>query len=139
MKRFFSTNYSAGAFNTGMFLFRLTIGALMMMHGYDKLVHFNETVQGFEKMLGNFMGMSPKVSVILTIFAEFFCSILIILGLFTRFAAIPLIICACVIVFKVGKGDIFGNAEIGALYLAGYILLLLVGPGKASVDGMISK
>ena len=135
MKRIFSTRYSAGAFNVGMLLFRIAIGALMMMHGYDKLVHFDKYAGEFM----NFMGLGTKVSLSLCIFAEFFCSILLILGFFTRLATIPLIITMCVIVFQVGKGDVFGKAEIGALYLAGYILILFIGPGKASVDGLISK
>ena len=139
MKRFLSTNYSAGAFNTGMLLFRIVIGALMLNHGYDKMVHFDKSLDGFDHMLGNFLGMSPKICLILCIFAEFFCSVLLIIGLFTRLATIPLIITMCVIIFKVNKADIFGNAEIAVLYLAGYVLLLFTGPGKASVDGMISK
>ena len=135
MKKLFSTRYSAGAFNVGLLLFRIAIGSLMMMHGYDKLTHFNEYAAQFM----NFMGLGAKVSLGLCIFAEFFCSILLILGFFTRLATIPLIITMCVIVFQVGKADVFGKAEIGALYLAGYVLILFIGPGKASVDGLITK
>ncbi len=135
MKRFLSTRYSAGAFNTAILLFRIVIGGLMLKHGYDKLSNFEKGSAEFM----NFMGLGSKLSYGLVIFAEFFCSLLLIMGLFTRFATIPLIITMLVIIFKVGNGDVFGKAEIAALYLGGYVLLLLVGPGKASVDGMISK
>lgn len=135
MKRFFSTNYSAGAFNAGMFLLRLIVGVLMMTHGYDKLVHFNELSGQFM----SFLGLGSKVSLILCIFAEFFCSILLIIGLFTRLATIPLIITMCVIIFMVNKGNIIEKSELVTVYLGAYLLLLFVGPGRISVDSMIKK
>jgi putative oxidoreductase len=135
MKKLLSTKYSAGAFNTAMLLLRLTLGILMMMHGYDKLIHFAQ----YKNEFMNFMGIGSTASLALTVFSEFFCSLFLILGLFTRLAAIPLVITMCVILFIAQKGDIFGKGEIAGLYLAGYLVLLLVGPGKISVDSMIGK
>ena len=135
MKKLFSTNYSAWAFNVALLLMRLTLGILMMNHGYQKLVHFGE-MQG--KMM-NFLGLGSTVSLALLVFAEFFCSMFLILGLFTRLAAIPLVIATCVMVFKAHHGDVFGDGEMGALYLMGYLVLLLIGPGRESVDSMIGK
>ncbi len=135
MKKLLSTKYSAGAFSTAMLVLRLGVGVLMLMHGYDKLVHFGDKQHSFM----SFLGMGSTISLALFVFAEFFCSLFLILGLFTRLAAIPLIIATCVMVFKVYKGDIFGDGEEGALYLTGYIVLLLVGPGRVSVDSMIGK
>lgn len=136
MKSLLSTRYSAGAFNTGMFLFRVAIGFLMVKHGYDKMVHFNE----YSAQFMNFLGLGSKVSLALTIFAEFFCSILLILGLFTRFATIPLIIAMSVALFMVHNGNPYDeHGQMAALFLIGYILILIIGPGKASVDGMIGK
>ena len=105
------------------------------MHGYDKLTHFNE----YQSKFMNFMGIGASASLALVVFAEFFCSLFLILGLFTRLAAIPLIIATCVMVFKAHNGDVFGDGETAALYLTGYLVLLLVGPGKVSVDSMIGK
>jgi putative oxidoreductase len=135
MKKLLSTRYSAGAFNTAMLVLRIGVGVLMMHYGYDKLVHFAEKRAGFM----NFMGIGQTMSLALVIFAEFFCSLFLIIGLFTRFAAIPLIITMCVALFKEHKGDVFGNGETVALFLTGYIVLLLCGPGKVSVDGMVGK
>jgi putative oxidoreductase len=45
----------------------------------------------------------------------------------------------CVIIFKVMDADVLGKAESATLYLVAYIVLLMVGPGKASVDGAIGK
>ncbi|MBE7169845.1 MAG: DoxX family protein [Williamsia sp.] len=133
MGRLTSINYTNAAFNVAMLLLRIGSGVLLMSHGYDKLVHF-ATYRG--KFM-NFMGIGVTTSLSLAIFAEFFCSIFLVLGLFTRLAAIPLIINMGVALFKAHHGDVFGDGEKAALYLTCFLSLLLCGPGKASVDGMI--
>ena len=135
MRKLLSTKYSAGAFNAAMLFLRLSVGILMMKHGYDKLIGFTD----LEPKFMNFMGMGSTMSLALLIFAEFFCSLFLILGLFTRLAAIPLIIATCVMVFKAHNGEVFGDAETAAIYLTGYLVLLFVGPGRVSVDSMIGK
>lgn len=135
MKKLFSAKYSAGAINAAMLILRLSFGILMMMHGYDKLTHFSE----YQGKFMNFMGIGQSASLALVVFAEFFCSLFLILGLFTRLATIPLIIATCVMVFMAHKGDVFGDGQTAALYLTGYIVLLFVGPGRVSVDSMIGK
>jgi putative oxidoreductase len=135
MRKLLSTKYSAGAFNAAMLILRLGIGILMMMHGYDKLVHFGDLQHKFM----NFMGIGSSMSLALVVFAEFFCSLFLILGLFTRLAAIPLIIATCVMVFKAHKGEVFGDGETAAIYLTTYLVLFFVGPGRISVDSMIGK
>lgn len=135
MRKLLSAKYSAGAVSAAMLVLRLGVGILMMNHGYDKLKHFSE----YQAEFMNFMGMGRTLSLALVVFAEFFCSLFLILGLFTRLAAIPLIIVTCVIIFKVNHGNVFGEGEMAALYLAGYLVLLFVGPGRVSVDSMIGK
>jgi putative oxidoreductase len=135
MKKLFTTNYSVGAFNTAMLFMRLSFGILLMNHGYGKLTHFNETAQHMPPLFG----MSGTVTTALVVFAEFFCSLFVILGLFTRMACIPILICMGYALFKSNNGDFFGHGESAALYLAGFFVLLIVGPGKVSVDGMIGK
>jgi putative oxidoreductase len=135
MKKLLSAKYSAGAVNAAMLILRLAIGILMMNHGYYKLTHFGELQHKFT----NFMGMGPALSLALVVFAEFFCSLFLILGLFTRLATIPLMITMCVVIFKINHGNVFDDAENAPLYLVSYLVLLLVGPGRVSVDSMIGK
>ena len=135
MKKLMSTNYSAGAFNFAMLIYRCIVGALMLEGGYGKLIKFGTMKNEFM----NFMGMGQTVSLSLVIFAEFFCSIFLILGLFTRLATIPLIITMCVALFMVHHSHIMSDGKVAFLYLCSYLILLLVGPGKISVDGMIGK
>ena len=135
MKKLFSAKYSAGAVNGAMLLLRLGVGALMIHHGYDKLIHFSE----YQDKFMDFMGMGKTLSLALVVFAEFFCSLFLILGLFTRLATIPLIILTCVIIFKVNEGQVFDKFENVPLYLLCFLVLLIMGPGRVSVDGMIGK
>ena len=137
MKKLFSAKYSAGAISAAMLVLRLGLGIVMIKFGYQKLVGFSEMKGQFM----NFMGMGSTVSLALVVFAEFFCSAFLILGLMTRLATIPLIITMCVVLFKVQNSEIF-NGEKGLipfLFLIGYVAILFAGPGKASVDGAISK
>ncbi len=135
MKKLLSTNYTSGMFNTAMFLLRLVFGILMMKHGYEKLVRFADIKATFI----NFLGLGGTISLLLVVFAEFFCGLFIVIGLFTRLASVPLIICMSVALFKVHNSDFFGKGEIAALYLGAFLALLLLGPGKASVDGISGR
>ena len=135
MKRLFSTNYSPASFNLALFLLRLGLGVLMIPHGYDKLVHFKP----YSKDFINFLSMGGTVSLALVVFAEFFCSIFLIAGLFTRAIVIPLIIDTSVALMEAHHGDVFGKGEHPTLFIIGFLAIFLVGPGKISVDGAISK
>ena len=135
MKRFLSTRYSATSFNLAMLLLRLGLGGLMIPHGFDKLVKFKEYSRDFM----DFLGLGGMASLGLVVFAEFFCSIFLMMGLFTRATVIPLIVAMLVAVFKAHNGEVFGDGEHGMLFLVGYLAVLLLGPGKASVDGIMGK
>lgn len=133
MKRLNSISYSEWAFNLSMLLLRVGAGALVLPHGFQKLVNFATLKTKFI----SFLGLGSTFSLSLAIFAEFFCAIFLIIGLFTRFMVIPLIIVMLTVVFHVSGGDMFGKGEKGALFLIAFMVILLCGPGKASVDAMI--
>ena len=135
MKKLFSTRYSDTAINLGLLLIRLTLGGLMIPHGYKKLMNFAAKSAEFTDPFG----IGHPVSMGLAIFAEFFCAILVMIGLMTRLACIPLIIAMSVAVFYSHDGKIFTDAEHAALYLGGYVALLFTGPGKISIDRVIGK
>ncbi len=118
-----------------MLVLRIFTGLLLASHGYAKLIKFSTLKYKFM----NFLHLGSTVSLALIIFAELVCGILLILGLFTRFACIPVIIGMGVVVFVASHGDIFGNGERGMIYLAAAVTIFLCGPGKISVDGMIGK
>jgi putative oxidoreductase len=75
----------------------------------------------------------------LTVFAELFCTLFLVIGLFTRAALIPLIILMLVIVFDIHGDEPFADREHGLMYLLLYIALLFTGPGNYSLDRLIQK
>jgi putative oxidoreductase len=135
MAKLLSTKYSGGAFNTAMLLLRLVFGILIMHHGYMKITDF----EGTSRYMPVIFGMSLHVSAALVIFSELLCGFLFLIGLFTRFAVIPLIISTAVALIKAHNLDVFGKGELATLYIVAFVVVLIVGPGKASVDGMIGK
>ena len=118
----------------GILLLRLSC-ALMIVHGWGKFIDFSDGVADWPDPLH----VSPVVSKGLTVFAELFCTILVVLGLFTRLALMPLIVCMLVIIFVMHAGEPFGEKELGVHYLLAYLTLLFTGPGRYSVDGGMKK
>uniref|UniRef100_UPI003217F307 DoxX family protein n=1 Tax=uncultured Draconibacterium sp. TaxID=1573823 RepID=UPI003217F307 len=116
-------------------MLRLSAGGFMLTHGYPKLQRLLSGEFGF----GDPLGLGPEVSLVLTVFAEFFCSILVIFGLGTRLAVIPLIVTMSVAAFIALGGDPFARKELALMFLVSFVVLLLNGAGKFSVDQFISK
>ena len=81
----------------------------------------------------------PGAALGLVIFAEVFCAFGIIVGLFTRLAAIPLLVTMLVAVFHVHAADPFGKKELAALYAASCVTLVLAGAGQLSIDGLLAR
>ena len=136
MKKLFSTKVSENALAFALLVLRVGAGSVTLMkHGLDKLMHFSQKAGGFADPFG--IGSTASLS--LTVFAEFFCAVFIILGLFTRLACIPLIINMGVALFIAHKGDFFGQGELAGLFLIVFFTLLITGPGKASLDRFIAK
>jgi len=136
MKRILSIKYSAGAFNFSMLVLRVIFGLLLIAkHGYAKLQGFS----GLHSQFYNFLGLGSKATLILAIFAEVLCALFVVLGLFTRFAVVPIIVTMLVAIFGFNKGKAFTESELPFLFLGACITLLFCGPGKFSIDGMINK
>lgn len=136
MKRTFNTNLNHNLIDFGLLVLRVSIGIFMLTHGWPKL---SKLLAGGEIQFLDPFGIGAKPSFILAMFAEFFCSILIILGLATRWAVIPLIITMLVAIFVAHAADGFQKQELPAHYVLVYVFLLLSGPGKFSIDHLISK
>ncbi|MCD9616155.1 DoxX family protein [Chryseobacterium gleum] len=115
---------------------RVFVGFAMLSHGFPKL---QMLLEGGKIEFFDFMGLGPQISLILTVFAEFVCSILLILGLFTRVALGFLIFTMIIAGFIVHGADPFEKRELALVYLSVYLLLMVIGAGKVSVDHMIEK
>lgn len=135
MNYFTSTKTNPLITDIVLFFVRIFIGFAMLSHGFPKL---QQLFSGEEIQFYNFLGMGEKLSLIFAVFAEFVCSIFLILGLFTRFAVFFLIITMAVAGFVVHGSDPFQKREISLLYLSIYLLLFAFGPGRFSIDHMIT-
>lgn len=119
----------------GLLILRVTLGfSMLILHGWKKF-------QGFEAMAPKFMSLlgvvPPHISLGMAIFAEVVCSVLLILGFFTRFAALNLAITMAVAFFIQHQGQLSGpgSGELAMVYLTGFVTLLLAGGGKYAADG----
>lgn len=109
--------------------------ALMLLHGWPKMMNFSEKSEAFADPIG--IGMSGSLA--LTVFAEVFCTAFVVVGLFTRAAAIPLIICMGVAAFVVHSGDGIGDREAALSYLLLYVAIFFLGGGRFSADNYLRK
>ena len=119
------------ALDLGLLILRVGFGlSLLLGHGLSKIMNFAKAAHSFPDVLG----IGSKYSLLLVVFAEVFCSMLLVLGLASRFALIPLIISMSVAVFLIHKNDPFATKELAVLYLVVFSSLFFTGPGKFSVD-----
>jgi putative oxidoreductase len=118
-----------------LLLLRLQLGGLLITHGYPKLIHFSERMDKFADPFG--IGSAP--SLVLVIFAEFFCSILVMLGLGVRLAVIPIIITMLVVIFYAHWDDPFSRKELPLAFLITAVTLLITGSGKHSLDYFLGR
>ncbi|MDR6922364.1 MULTISPECIES: DoxX family protein [Chryseobacterium] len=133
---YLNSNSSSVPKDLVLLVVRVFIGFAMLSHGFPKL----QTLIGGGKIeFYDFIGLGPQISLILTVFAEFVCSILLILGLFTRISLGFLIFTMIMAAFVVHGADPFDKREMSLIYLSVYLLLLVFGAGKVSVDHMIEK
>ncbi len=136
MRNLISTKFSQGGVHLSLLLLRLGLGLMLLLgHGWSKLLHFTQMAPHFSDPLH----IGSMVSLTLTVFSEVFCAAFVVLGLFTRLAVIPMILQMIVIVFMVHAPDGFMRQELPAHYLIGFLVLLILGPCKISIDGMYSS
>jgi len=115
----------------GLLFLRIGISSLMLFgHGFEKLVNFSDKASSFADPFG----FGPAFSLALAVFAEFFCSVAVMFGFFTRYAVIPLIITMLVAIFIIHLDDPWKKQEFATLYLIPYITLAFSGGGRYSVD-----
>ena len=121
--------------NTALLILRVVIGIFMLTHGWGKMqtLFGNEPIQFADPI-----GIGATFSLALAVFAEVLCSILLIIGLGTRLAAIPLLITMLVAAFIIHINDGFGKQEFALLYGVIYLTIALIGAGKYSLDYLIS-
>jgi putative oxidoreductase len=118
----------------GLLLLRVWIGlSILLLHGWGKLAGYKKMASGFPDPLR----IGNELSWGLAVFGEVVCAILLVLGLFTRFAALAGAITMSVAFFIVHrmvlKGT--GSGEMAFIYLAAFLAIFIAGPGRFALDG----
>ncbi|MFN0033437.1 MAG: DoxX family protein [Saprospiraceae bacterium] len=112
-------------------LMRLVFCGLMVYnHGLIKITLFSESPESFSDPLG----IGASASYYLVVFAEAICSGLVLLGLFTRLALLPLLGTMAVAIFSVNWENPLTDKELPLLYFSVYVAIWLLGPGRFSLD-----
>jgi len=136
MNTIFNTNYNHRTLDFVVFLLRVGISLLMLTHGLGKL---NTLLEGGQIQFPDPIGVGATASLALAVFAEVFCSVLVLIGLATRLAVIPLIITMLIAVLVIHSADGLEKMEPALHYLLVYVALLFAGSGSISFDSLISR
>ena len=116
--------------NIGLFIFRVAVSLMLMVHGVQKL----DVLLSSDLKFSDPIGLGPTTTLILVLIAEIICPVMIIVGYKTRLAVIPPIILMLVAAFIVKAGTAFEARELALLYLVSFVVMGLLGPGRLSVD-----
>ena len=118
----------------GLLILRLA-AAMMASHGWGKVTHFSEYAAQFPDPLH----VTPTISLCLTIFAEFFCSIAVLAGLATRVAAGFVAFTMAVAGFVILSGKPFEERELAFVFFVLFTALVFTGAGRFSLDALIAR
>jgi putative oxidoreductase len=120
---------------------RVLLGVVMFAHGYQKMV-----INGIGRTTDGFESLSIPLAIVSASFVtvvEFAGSALLVLGALTPLVAVcNLVIMAGAVVFVHAKNGIFvadGGWELVGVIGAGFVLLAAVGPGRFSVDHVLTR
>ena len=117
-----------------LLLIRLFFGALFFLHGLDKLTNFNELSQNYPSVFG----FGSYMTLMITVFCEFACSMFFIVGCVTRIVLLPMIVAMAVAFFDIHDG-MMPDGELALIYMIVFIGIFLTGPGRYSVDYLIDR
>jgi putative oxidoreductase len=137
IKKIFAPGSDSTLTSFSLLVLRLWLGlSMFFIHGLDKLNHFNT----YAAMFPNPIGIGVKPGLALVIIAETAGALLLAVGLLARLGALMLAIDMAVAFFMVHKmavGMAAHSGELAFIFLAGYVTLLLAGPGTFSVDKVL--
>jgi putative oxidoreductase len=120
-------------------LMRLTLGAVFISTGWGKL-HGLDDLTGFFQTLGIPL---PALNATVVASTEFVGGLLILVGLATRLAALPLAFTMAIAILTAKWSEVDGVATLAGFvetsYLVMFLVLAIVGPGAISLDGVLGR
>lgn len=120
----------------GKLSLRLLFGvSLALNHGWPTLKGAISGATDFPDPLG----IGTEMTMAMAGFSEFICALFVVAGLFTRISVIPILINFAVAFFIFHSGDPFGRKELAYLYLSSMSAIMMLGPGKYSLDYLLFR
>jgi putative oxidoreductase len=119
----------------GILLLRLVFGGLFTWHGYDALNHYKL----YLSMSQSTIGLGAAFEFNLVVFSQFICGLMIVAGLLTRLAVIPIFISMAVAFFVAHKGQAFMMKELPFAYLLLSLPVFVLGSGRYSLHRLLAR
>ena len=129
--------------NLGRLFLRLFVGIMLVQFAVKQILNYSAISGSFMSVAG----MSPETSLTVLIVVEMVCSVFIMFGFLTRIMTLPPFIAMIIAEYDLIH-DRFGDAAymlswqsegyLPIMFLGIYFFIMLVGPGKISVDYFLS-
>ena len=135
----FKPNTSPNFFSqTGWAILRAVVGIMMIHNGLDKLGNIESFAEAYVKVIGL---PFPIFFSYVAAFTELIGAPLLVLGLFTRPAAVGLFLTMCVAMYHhvLVAGFNIPYLELSAIYAACFLFFTINGAGLFSTDALIAN
>ncbi|CAM3345046.1 DoxX family protein [Pseudomonas floridensis] len=110
----------------GLLFMRVSVSLLLLhVHGLPKLMHWSEEVQRIEDPFG----LGGTLTLALAVFAEVICPVLLILGIWSRLACLPVLAVLAVAVLFIHPEWSVEQGQFAWLLIILFLGLALTGPG----------
>ena len=122
----------------GLLILRISIGTMLIHHGYEKTADIQNFADAFVRPIGL---PFPILSSYIAAYSEIYGSWLVIVGLFTRFAALSIVGTIGVAIYHaiVTAGFNIYLLELLILYMGGSLCILLLGAGDFALDRFLKR
>lgn len=120
-------------------LIRLTVGVVFIATGWGKLNNLDQITEYFASLDIPWPALNARVASA----TEFFGGLLVLVGLGTRLAALPLAFTMLVAILTAKRDELEGFTSLAGFnewsYLVMFLVLALRGPGALSLDALIAR
>ena len=122
----------------GLLILRISIGTMLIHHGYEKTADIQNFADAFVRPIGI---PFPILASYIAAYSEIYGSWLVIVGLFTRFAALSIVGTIGVAIYHaiVTAGFNIYLLELLILYMGGSLCILLLGSGDFALDRFLKR
>lgn len=122
-----------GNYSISILILRIWTGAMMIYHGYPKLF---DNMPKFIEVVQAKTGL-PEQFAWLAALSEFIGGIFLVIGLGTRLSALGIFITMIIAAFVVHANDAWNKMEFALCYAISALVLIIVGAGALSIDGLL--